>query len=140
MTYVKVYEKPGDWQGTTRMFQKVNLSFHNGFRDDVNELEIDSDICYIHLRLYECDDWTGERKRDYQIASTLITPDSLNVLIDALVRARDHMLKQHDIWRDQGQKWLSSNGGRHPGPQDEQNRIYNLPWEDVTDKYVEEKK
>lgn len=116
------------------MKQDVQLSFHNGFRDDENALEIESDICYFFLKLYSCDDYTGKRYEKV-IASTLLSLNGMNTLIDALTRARDHHLEQKALWEKNGKKWESSGGGDEPGPCEEQNRIYLLPWEDVSEKY-----
>ena len=134
MSSCRVYEKKGDWKGTTRMKQDVQLSFHNGFRDDENTLEIEDDICYFFLKLYLCNDYTGKRAEKY-IASTLLSLKGMNTLIDALIRARDHHLKQKALWEKNGKKWESSDGGDEPGPCEEQNRIYMLPWEGVSKKY-----
>ena len=135
MTSCKVYEKAGDWKGTTRMKQDVQLSFHNGFADDENNLVIESDICYIQIKVYACDSWTG-KKDEYPVIDTLMSVKTLDILIDALTRARDHHSAQSGIWADNGKVWLSSGCKRDVGSSEEQNRIYNLPWEDVTKKYI----
>lgn len=116
------------------MKQDVQLSFHNGFRDDENVLEIESDICHFFLKLYLCDDYTGKRDES-PIASTLLSVNGMNTLIDALIRARDHHLKQKVLWENNGKKWESSGGGDHPGSCEEQNKLYLLPWEDVSERY-----
>lgn len=136
MTKNTIYEKPGDWTGTTRMLQEINLSYHSGFRDDENKLAIESDICHIRVELFSCDDYTG--KEDGYMGSTQLSVESLDILIDALTRARDHHNKQQGIWKENGKTWLSSNKGPHPGPTEEQNRIYSLDWVEVGK--VEDKK
>lgn len=140
MTYCKVYEKAGDWKGTTRMKQDVQLSFHNGFADMENRLVIESDICYIQMNLYACDGYTGEMENKYPVVHTLVSVKTLDILIDALTRARDHHSAQHGIWKDNGKVWLSSGCKRDLGSIEEQNRIYNLPWEEVTAKYLGDKR
>lgn len=124
----RIYEKPGDWTGTTIEKIEIQLSYHSGFRDDENLLVIESDICHFHIKLFQCDDWTGKRE-DYPSASTLLSVESIDLLIEALQKARQHHLDQEERWSENGKTWLSSNKGPHPGPTEEQNRIYRLPWE-----------
>ena len=128
MTSYRIYEKPGDWTGTTRQKVEIQLSYHSGFRDDVNLLVIESDICEFFVKLFRCDDYTGEREK-YPTASTLLSVRSIDMLIEALQKVRQHHLDQKGIWEENGKTWLSSNKGPHPGPTEEQNRIFNLPWE-----------
>lgn len=127
MTSYKIYQKPGDWTGTTRQKTVIDLSYHSGFRDDENELVIEDDICFFHLELYECDDYTGEIGK--RVASTLLSVHSVDMLIEALQKAREHHLSQKGIWEENGKTWLSSDRGPHPGPTEKQNEIYLLPWE-----------
>ena len=122
------------------MKQDVQLSFHNGFADMENRLVIESDICYIQIDLYECDDYTGEMENKYPVVHTLMSVKTLDILIDALTRARDHHSAQSGIWKDNGKVWLSSGCKRDLGSIEEQNRIYSLPLEEVTAKYLGERK
>ena len=128
MTHYKVYEKPGDWAGTTIQRYEIQLSYHSGFRDDENLLVIEDDICHAFIKLFKCDDWTGERDI-CPTMSTLLSEKSLDMLIEVLQKVRDHHADQERIWKENGKTWLSSNKGPHPGPTEEQNRIYLLPWE-----------
>ena len=132
MTHYRISEKPGDWAGTTIQRYEIQLSYHSGFRDDENLLVIEDDICHAFFKLFKCDDWTG--KRDvYPTMSTLLSEKSLDMLIEVLQKVRDHHVAQQRIWEENGKTWLSSNKGPHPGPTEEQNRIYLLPWELVYD-------
>lgn len=126
---ISTFEKPGDWQGTKVQRQKVLLSYHSGFADDVSLIEITSDICHVIMRVYQCDGYTG--KVENMVLQQIMSDRCIDELIQSLQRAKDHRHKMDDVWRDNGKKWLSSNGGDHPGPEEEQNRIYELPWEEV---------
>lgn len=132
MTHYRIYEKPGDWTGTTIQKYEIQLSYHSGFRDDENLLIIEDDICHALFNLYTCDDWTGKRN-EHSIMSTLLSERSLDLLIEVLQKVKDHHAAQDRIWEENGKTWLSSNKGPHPGPTEEQNRIYLLPWELVYD-------
>lgn len=85
---IRKFEKPGDWQGTTRLMQKVKLSFHSGFADDESLIEIESDICHIIMCIYDCDGYTG--KVEGKIMQQILSDRCIDELIQALQNAKNH--------------------------------------------------
>ena len=85
---IRKFEKPGDWQGTTRLMQKVQLSFHSGFADDESLIEIESDICHIIMCIYDCDGYTG--KVEGKIMQQILSDRCIDELIQALQNAKNH--------------------------------------------------
>ena len=128
----KVWTKPADWMGTTEMKQEVCSSFCNGFADDCFYMELESDICYILLKIYDTEGYEN-KKCKYPVIFAHITDEAIDEMIEALQQAKDHRREMKKVWRENGQTWLSSNGGKRPGPTEEQNRIYLLPWEEKSD-------
>ena len=97
-------------------------------------MEITSDICHVIIRAYPAEDYGKEKESAWhQYFFERLNEKFLDDLIEALQRAKEHHEKMNKIWDANGQLWLSSNGGKEPGPTDEQNRIYCLPWEEKND-------